>query len=130
MQWRETKTTAAQDYINLVTLRGGDHAVAGTLAGARGDARIVMVDEHAVELPPARHLLVVRNDDRPGMIGVVGTVLGDAGCNIQNMAIGQSPGGDTALMILSTEQSVPAETLGRLRATEGILDVHALNGAS
>jgi D-3-phosphoglycerate dehydrogenase len=128
-QWRETKTTAAQDYVNLVTLRGADHAVAGTLAGARGDARIVMVDDHAVELPPSRHLLVVRNDDRPGMIGLVGTVLGDAGCNIQNMAIGQSPGGDTALMILSTEQAVPADTLGRLRATDGILGVHALNGA-
>ena len=122
--WREGKTPAAQDYVNLVTLHGGGHAIAGTMAGTKGEPRIVMVDDHTVELPPARHLLVVRNDDRPGMIGLVGTILGQAGCNIQNMAIGQSPTGDTALMILSTEQPVPDEVLAELRGQDGILDVH------
>lgn len=126
VQWRESKTSAAQDYINLVTLRGGDHAIAGTLVGARSEPRIVMVDDHAVELPPARYLLVVRNDDRPGVIGGVGTILGDAGLNIQNMAIGQSPHGDTALMILSTEQPVPVEVREQLLAAAGVLDVHAV----
>ena len=124
--WREGKTAAAQDYVNLVTLRGGGHSIAGTMAGTKGEPRIVMVDDHTVELPPARHLLVVRNDDRPGMIGVVGTLLGASGCNIQNMAIGQSPKGDTALMILSTEQPVPEEVLVSLRSHEGILDVHSV----
>jgi D-3-phosphoglycerate dehydrogenase len=128
MQWREAKTSASQDYVNLVTLRGGGHAIAGTLAGARGEPRIVMVDDHAVELPPARHLLVVRNDDRPGMIGLVGTALGQAGCNILNMAIGQSPAADTALMLLSTERAVPDEVITSLRGAEGILGVHALSG--
>ena len=123
MQWRETKTSASPDYVNLVTLRGGDHSIAGTLVGTRGEARIVMVDDHAVELPPARHMLVVRNDDRPGMIGLVGTALGSAGCNIQNMAIGQSPDAATALMILSTENAVPASVLDALRRAPGILDV-------
>jgi D-3-phosphoglycerate dehydrogenase len=124
--WREGKTPVAVNFVNLVTLRGGGHAIAGTLAGTRGEPRIVMVDDHAVELPPARHLLVVRNDDSPGMIGVVGTVLGEAGCNIQNMAIGQSPKGETALMILSTEQPVPDDVLVRLRNADGILDVHSM----
>jgi D-3-phosphoglycerate dehydrogenase / 2-oxoglutarate reductase len=123
MQWRETKTSASPDYVNLVTLRGGDHSIAGTLVGTRGEARIVMVDDHAVELPPARHMLVVRNDDRPGMIGLVGTALGSAGCNIQNMAIGQSPDAATALMILSTENAVPSSVLDGLRRAPGILDV-------
>ena len=49
-----------------------------------------MVDDHTVEVPPAPHMLVVRNDDRPGMIGVVGTVLGDAGISISSMAVGPS----------------------------------------
>ena len=66
---RETTTTAAHDYVNLVTVRGGDHAIAGTLVGLRGEARIVMVDDHDIDVPPP-HMLVVRNDDRPGMIGV------------------------------------------------------------
>jgi D-3-phosphoglycerate dehydrogenase len=60
------------------------------------------------------------------MIGAVGTLLGASGCNIQNMAIGQSPKGETALMILSTEQPVPEEVLVSLRSHEGILDVHSV----
>jgi D-3-phosphoglycerate dehydrogenase len=123
LTWRESKSPTSSDYVNLVTVRGGSHSVAGTIAGLRGEARLVMVDDHAVDLPPARHLLVVRNDDRPGMIGLVGTLLGQAGHNILNMAIGQSPHGDTAMMVLSTAQAVSEELLDELRQAPGILDV-------
>ena len=86
-------TTTAHDYVNLITLRGGGHAIAGTLVGLKGEPRIVMVDDHTVDVPPAKHMLVVRNDDRPGMIGHVGSVLGEAGMNIADMAVGRSPEG-------------------------------------
>ncbi|MEN3272402.1 MAG: D-3-phosphoglycerate dehydrogenase / 2-oxoglutarate reductase, partial [Actinomycetota bacterium] len=49
---REARSTSAQDYLNVITIRGGDHAVGGTLSGARNEARIVMLDEHTVEVPP------------------------------------------------------------------------------
>jgi len=127
LTWRETKSPTSADYVNLVTVRGGRHAVAGTIAGVRSQPRIVMVDDHAVDLPPSRHLLIVRNDDRPGMIGVVGTMLGAAGLNILNMAIGQSPHGDTALMALSTDAEVPDNMIAELRETPGILDVAAVS---
>jgi D-3-phosphoglycerate dehydrogenase len=123
LAWREVKSPTSTEYVNLVTVRGGSHAVAGTLAGVRSQPRIVMVDDHTVDLPPARNLLVVRNDDRPGMIGVVGTLLGAGGVNILNMAIGQSPHGETALMALSTSPEVPAGILDELRRTPGILEV-------
>jgi len=127
LTWRETKAPTSPDYVNLVTVRGGGHAVAGTIAGVRSEPRIVMVDEHAVDLPPARNLLIIRNDDRPGMIGVVGTALGEAGLNILNMAIGQSPTGDTALMALSTAQEVPPNVIDELRQAPGILGVAAVS---
>ncbi len=127
LTWRETKAPTSPDYVNLVTVRGGGHAVAGTIAGVRSEPRIVMVDDHTVDLPPARHLLVVRNDDRPGMIGAVGTLLGSAGLNIVNMAIGQSPAGTTALMALSTTEEVPASVLEELRRVPGILDVASVS---
>ena len=129
LTWRETKSPTSPDYVNLVTVRGGDHAVAGTIAGARSAPRIVMVDDHAVDLPPARNLLIVRNDDRPGMIGAVGTALGAVGLNILNMAIGQSPRGETALMVLSTADEASAELLEQLRQEPGILDVAAVSQA-
>ncbi len=127
LTWRETNAPTSPDYVNLVTVRGGGHAVAGTIAGVRSGPRIVMVDDHAVDLPPARHLTLVRNDDRPGMIGIVGTAIGEAGLNILNMAIGQSPHGETALMALSTSREIPAELLGQLRRTPGILDVASVS---
>ncbi|HEY3700905.1 MAG TPA: phosphoglycerate dehydrogenase [Acidimicrobiales bacterium] len=123
---RESTTTSARDFVNLVTLRGPDHAVAGTLAGVRAEPRIVMVDDHTVEVPPARHMLVVRNDDRPGMIGVVGLALGEAEVSISSMAVGPSAHASTALMVLSTDRPTPPDVLERLARADGILDVHSV----
>lgn len=127
LTWRETKSPTSPDYVNLVSVRGGEHAVAGTIAGLRSEPRIVMVDDHNVDLPPARNLTLIRNDDRPGMIGLVGTALGAVGLNILNMAIGQSLHADTALMALSTSQAIPAPVLAELRETPGILGVAAVS---
>jgi D-3-phosphoglycerate dehydrogenase len=125
---RETKSSHSTDYVNLVTVRGGDHAIAGTLHGRRGDHRLVMVDDHAMDVPPASHMLVVRNDDRPGMIGVVGTELGRAMVNIADMGVGRSPSPGSALMVISVTTAVPAEVLANLRAVPGIISVHELGG--
>ena len=57
-------------------------------------------------------MLVVRNDDRPGMIGVVGTVLGDAGISISSMAVGPSRENGTALMVLTTDGPAPVDVAG------------------
>jgi D-3-phosphoglycerate dehydrogenase len=126
MEVRESTTTSARDFVNLITLRGPDHSVAGTLSGIRGEPRIVMVDDHTVEVPPARHMLVVRNDDRPGMIGVVGVALGKADVSISSMAVGPSANATTALMVLSTDRPTPHDVLADLVATDGILDVHSI----
>jgi D-3-phosphoglycerate dehydrogenase len=124
---RETTSSAARDYVNLVTLRGGRHAVAGTLAGKRSEPRIVMVDGHSTDVPPARHMLVIRNDDTPGMIGNVGSILGNAGVNISDMALGKSPTGEAALMVLAINQPVALEVLDELRASPGIVQVHSIS---
>lgn len=121
---RETTSAVVQDYRNLVTISGGGHSVAATVAGVRPEPRLVMVDGHTVEIPPADNMLVVRNDDRPGMIGVVGTILGEAGLSVSNMAVGRSPSGGAALMVLATDRPVPAQVVSRLEASQGILAVH------
>jgi D-3-phosphoglycerate dehydrogenase len=121
---RETSTSTSTDYVNLVVVSGGGHSVGGTLAGLRSEPRIVVLDEHSVEVPPARHMLVVRNDDRPGMIGLVGSALRDV--NIEDMDVGRSPTGDTAMMVLATSTPVPEELVRQLRGSPGIISAHAL----
>ncbi|MGH9156793.1 MAG: phosphoglycerate dehydrogenase [Acidimicrobiales bacterium] len=123
---RETRTTDGHDYVNLVSLRGGDHSLAGTLFGLRDEARLVMVDDHAVDIPPSWNMLVVRNDDRPGMIGVVGATLGQAGINISDMDVGRAASGAAALMVLSTDAPVTETVLAELRQAPGILHVHSI----
>ncbi|HEX6238569.1 MAG TPA: phosphoglycerate dehydrogenase [Acidimicrobiales bacterium] len=126
MEVRDTSTATAHDYVNLITIRGGGHAIAGTLVGLRGEPRIVMLDDHTVDVPPARHMLVVRNDDRPGMIAFTSSVLAQAGINIDDMHLGRSERGEAALQVLATDVAVPEEVRSAIVAGDGIVSVHSL----
>jgi D-3-phosphoglycerate dehydrogenase len=130
LEVRETTSSSALDYVNLVTIRGRtasrDVHVAGTLFGKREAPRIVGIDDHLVDLPPSRHMLVVRNADVPGMIGAVGSILGEANVNIADMDVGTGPGGDAALMVLSTGTPVGDDVVERLRAVPGVIDAQAI----
>jgi D-3-phosphoglycerate dehydrogenase len=124
LEVRESSTSSSSGYVNLVTLRSGSHSVAGTLTtGAQKEPRVVMVDDHALEVAPSPHMVVIRNDDRPGMIGVVGTVLGGAGISIHSMALEPTKQGNTALMVLSVDAPIPDEIVASLVENSGILGV-------
>jgi len=127
---RESQSATSLDRRSVITVRSADHAVSGTLRG--GDASqpsFIMVDGHLIDLSPAGYLLVVRNDDRPGMIGLVGTVLGEAGISIVNMAVAQQSDVDgTALMAIATDRPTEEATIAALRAKPGILDLHQVHG--
>jgi len=123
---REINCATSADFVNLITLRGGGRSLSGTLVGRRGEQRIVMIDEHSVDVPPAEHMLMVINDDRPGVIGIVGTLLGDAGVNIADMDVGASPDGKTAVMLIATSGEVESSVLAQLRGAAGIISVDAL----
>jgi D-3-phosphoglycerate dehydrogenase len=127
---REVMSSSARDYVNLIELRGetaaGATHVAGTLYGKQDAPRIVAIDGYIVDLPPSSHMLVVRNEDTPGMIGRVGTILGDGGVNIDELDLGRGPLGDAPLMVLSTSTPVPPEVVADLRAETGIVDAQSI----
>jgi D-3-phosphoglycerate dehydrogenase len=128
LTYGETAIVDSPEYVNLITVRSGEHAVSGTLMtiGTRLETRIVSVDGHSVEIPPAASMLVVHNDDRPGMIGMVGLALGEAKISIVSMAVGPDPKTKTALMVLSTNTPTPGEVVDELRNTDGIQDIHLI----
>ncbi|MGH2504259.1 MAG: ACT domain-containing protein, partial [Ktedonobacterales bacterium] len=136
----ESRSTAPEQYASLVTVRvspdGDDEetTLAGTITW--GEPRIVRVDRYATDFTPRGHILLARNLDRPGMIGKVGVILGEAGVNISHMDVGpvaaamapgrqRQPGGE-ALMALSLDDAPPAEAVERIRATDGISDVRSV----
>ena len=119
---REATTTTPAEYVNLLSLRGGDRSIAGTITGSRGEARIVMVDDHAVDVPFADCMLFVRNDDRIGVIANVTTTLAGAQVNIANMALGRSRSAPTAVMVLALDGPLDPGVTASLLTLPGILD--------
>ncbi|MEZ5377585.1 MAG: phosphoglycerate dehydrogenase [Acidimicrobiales bacterium] len=118
--------STSRDFVNKLTIEGGDHSMSATLVGLRDEARIIEIDGHDVDIPPSEHMLVVRNDDRPGVIGVVGTMLGEAQLNVSDMAVGRDPGGNSATMVITTRSQVPTDLIAKLASAEGILSVDAI----
>ena len=96
---RAVSSPSPHDYVNRLAIRGGGRRLAATLMGLRNEARIVLVDQHELDVPPSDNMLFLRNDDRPGMIGLVGRVLGDGEINIDDMAVA-----DIALLLVDHKQ--------------------------
>ncbi len=125
---RETKSSVSTDFVNLVRVRGGGRSVSGAMVGRRGEQRIVEIDEHTFDVPPAAYMLMVTNDDRPGVIGTVGTLLGDAGVNIDDMDVGRAAEPGTAVMLIAPSAQVPDDVVDALRTAPGIARVDVLRG--
>ena len=128
---RDITCATATDHVNLLTVSAGSdngavgHSISGTLSGRRHEQRIVNIDGTPFDVPPADHMVVISNDDRPGVIGTVGTLLGNAGVNIADMAVSRLASG-TAFMLIAPTEPLGDDVVGQLRAAPGVLGVTAL----
>ncbi len=107
------------DYRNLVALRGTlsdgtQVSVAGTLTGTRHVEKIVEIDGFDVEVALSEHMAVFRYEDRPGIVGTVGRVLGEAGVNIAGMQVSRDRRGGHALVAMTVDSAIPAGVLDDL----------------
>ncbi|HEX8099500.1 MAG TPA: phosphoglycerate dehydrogenase [Actinomycetota bacterium] len=126
----ERKSSSSRDYVNLMTLRAetgaGQVSVAGTLVGKRGGERVVQIDDFDVDLAPAQHMAFFLYEDRPGVIGTVGTLLGNAGVNIATMEVGRRQAGGLALMCVSVDSPIPSEVLAQIERSVGTQRMRSL----
>jgi D-3-phosphoglycerate dehydrogenase len=115
---REERRHAARDFTNLVvvTLRrdGEEVQVAGTTIGREHRQWLVRAFGFEVEIELSPRMVIFRYDDVPGVIGRVGTLFGDAGVNIANMAVSRTREGGKAVMALSIDTPAPAELVEQL----------------
>lgn len=116
----------ATEHASVMTLRCADRSVAGSITGLRRESRITAIDGISCEVPPSKHLFVVRNDDRVGMLALVTAAMRDANLNVADMHLGRSSDGSAALMVLATDAPVPASVLEALRSEAGILDARSI----
>ena len=114
----------ADGYDSSLTLRTDSTSIACTLYGTDRPARIISLFGYSFDIEPASQSLVLRYIDAPGRIGVVGTILGQAGVNITTMQIGTRPDSDSAVVILNVEGDVTDEVLDDLRqGIDGLQDL-------
>jgi D-3-phosphoglycerate dehydrogenase len=119
----ESKTRHSRDWVNLIALSGegsrGPVGVAGTTVGPRDHERLVAINGIAVDMAPAQHMAFLFYEDRPGVIGRVGTLLGESGVNIAQMQVGRRKQGGEALMALTVDAGIPAGVLDRVEREIG-----------
>jgi D-3-phosphoglycerate dehydrogenase len=93
--------------------------VGGTLVGKRNNERVMQVFDFDVEIAPAEHMVFFTYRDVPGVIGKVGTILGEHGVNIATMEVGRRSEGGEALMGLTVDAPIPPDVLTHIGETIG-----------
>lgn len=125
LQVTESHTTTHGEYSTMLTVRsrsaGGERTICGTVFG-RSDIRIVHIDGYRVDIVPSGALLITLHEDRPGMIGAVGTLLGTNGVNIAGMNVGRKQIGGQALMVLMLDEAISERVLTGIRSIPGMED--------
>ncbi len=118
------------EFRNLVTLRGTladgrQVSVAGTLVGPKHHEKLVEVDGFDIEIEPASHMAVLRYVDRPGIVGVVGRILGETNVNIAGMQVSRDRKGGQALVAMTVDSAIPQAALDEI-----VREIDAVNARS
>jgi D-3-phosphoglycerate dehydrogenase len=127
---KEVKSSDAGDFTSLISLQVEAGKKTSRIAGAlysRRDPRIVQLDSFRVEIVPDGHMLFILNNDRPGVIGDVGQVLGKHAINIARMQCSREEKGGEALLILGVDAPLNAETLRAINTVKNILSVKVVH---
>ena len=125
----ESKTQQAADFTNLlkvtVKTNKGENMLAGTVFGKK-EPRLVRLNSFRLEALPAGPMLLVYNNDVPGVIGALGTTLGQGGVNISRMTVGREEASNQNVILLNTDTVVESELLGKVTALTDIDDAMVL----
>ncbi|MCZ6680436.1 MAG: phosphoglycerate dehydrogenase [Candidatus Poribacteria bacterium] len=122
----ETKTRSDGNFANSIAITvitdGGKREIEGTTFGQQ-DARIVRIDQHHVNVKPEGYMILISNQDQPGMIGLIGTILGHNHINIADMAVGRSRIGEHAVMVINVDSLVPRDVIQHIANQDQIFFV-------
>ena len=129
---REISDPQAEDYVSLLRISGVRRdgtsiRVAGTIVHPGDRERLTEVWNTPVDVEPTRHMAFFRYEDRPGIIGRVGTGFGEANVNIAAAQVGRREAGGEAIMALSLDSAVPREVLERITAEIGASEGRAIS---
>jgi D-3-phosphoglycerate dehydrogenase / 2-oxoglutarate reductase len=114
------------NYVELSVSKGTETAKIGATVLNGYGARIVKINEYRIDVRPEKYLLYVKHQDVPGMIGKVGSLLGDYLINIGTMQVGRTAVGGEAIMVLTLDKKVDAEVIRALTSINGLDEAQLL----
>lgn len=120
-------SSATRDYVSLVRLRAGEVQVAGTLVGPVNRPRLVEVWGFDVDMEPSDHMVFFRYADRPGIVGIIGRRLGEAGVNIATMQVGRKEAGGEAVIAMAVDSAIPTGVVDEIREAIGATEARAID---
>jgi D-3-phosphoglycerate dehydrogenase len=129
----ETRDASVRDYAATLTLTAkgvlGQHSVTGALFGDE-EIRITSVDDFPVNVAPTQHMLFTLHKDVPGIIGIIGSLLGKFNVNIASMQVGRKIVRGDAVMVLSLDDPLPDGILNEIKQVSGISDAYTVTLSS
>ena len=124
----EGQSRSPADYTSLIRVSCGDgQTVSGTTIGRENRPWLVEVEGYQLEIELAGHMVVMLNDDRPGIIGRVGTAFGEDGVNIANMSVSRNFRGERAAMVLALDVTPAPAVIEHLSALDGVHHVRSVD---
>lgn len=126
---KEIKDKSSEDFANLITItvsaKGKTQSVQGTLFGEEG--RIVSINSYRVDVDPHARILICPHINRPGVIGTIGSLLGDAKINISGMQVGKTEIAGTSMMVLTIDNEISDDIIKQISNIDGIFDTKLVN---
>ncbi|MDD3295870.1 MAG: phosphoglycerate dehydrogenase [Candidatus Omnitrophica bacterium] len=122
----QVKVQEEEEYVNSIRVKvitdKEQRLIEGTLF-ANKEARFVKIDNVYTEIEPSEYMLVIRNQDKPGVIGFLGTTLGKCSINIAGMSLGREASGDIALTIINLDSALSPEIIAQIKSNPNILSL-------
>lgn len=129
IKFSETQSGSSKDWRSVITVtvetEVRNRSVSGTLFTGK-EPRIVDIEGVRIEAGLTDHMLFIRNEDKPGLIGSVGTILGEAKQNIANFYLGRTPQGDSAICLVSLDGDLPDEVMAKIKGISQVTQAKKL----
>ena len=123
----ESRISESEDFATLIDVvvkgKKDSVAVSGTILAHKHDPRIVKISGYRIDMVPVGNVLIVHNKDVPGMVGFLGTALGENKVNIASMTLGRQDKGETALTVINIDNPISDKVIEEIKKNKNIIDV-------
>ncbi|MDP3980799.1 MAG: phosphoglycerate dehydrogenase [Chlamydiota bacterium] len=130
IQLEETKSAVAEDFADLIHVEALSNneavSVAGTLFGKKKEPRIVWINNYRVDAEPTGYLLVLSNDDKPGMVARISAILENNQINIAAMTVGRDKPGGRAVTVINVDSAISDPALAQIAKVKHVIGVKSV----